>query len=107
MGHDDERLKGTRYLWLTNEDNLPEERRAEFQAITGENLKTGRAWAIKEALRTFWTFDQAPPAADYFRRWYFWATHSRLAPVVKAATLHAHLGNILTYFQHRLTNATA
>ena len=108
MARDDERLKGTRYLWLANEDNLPEERRAEFQAIKGENLKTGRAWALKEALRKFWTFDQAPPAADYFRRWYFWATHSRLAPMVKAAkTLHAHLDNILTYFQHRLTNASA
>jgi len=104
----DERLKGTRYLWLANEENVPEQRRAEFQAIKGENLKTGRAWAIKEALRKFWTFDQAQPAADFFRRWYFWATHSRLAPMVKAAkTLQAHLDNILTYFQHRVTNATA
>jgi transposase len=55
-----------------------------------------------------WTFEQAAPAADYFRRWYLRATHSGLVPVVKAAkTLHAHLDNILTYFQHRLTNAGA
>ena len=46
--------------------------------------------------------------ADYFRRWYFWATHARLTPVVSAAkTLQAHLRNILTYFRHRVTNATA
>ena len=104
----DERLKGTKHLWLANEENVPEWRRAEFQAVKGENLKTGRAWAIKESLRTFWSYRCPQRAADYFRHWYFWATHSRLAPVVSAAkTLHVHLRNILTYFRHRLTNATA
>jgi len=34
--------------------------------------------------------------------------HSRPAPVISAAkTLQAHLANILTYFQPRVTNATA
>ena len=93
---------------MANEENVPEWRRQEFEAVKGENLKTSRAWAIKEALRQFWTFDDRPAAADYYRRWYFWATHSRLAPVISAAkTLQAHLANILTYFQHRVTNATA
>jgi len=42
----------------------------------------------------------------YFKRWYFWATHSRLAPVIKAAnTLKTHLDNIVTYARHRITNA--
>jgi len=107
-GGGDERLKGTKHLWLANEENVPEWRRAEFEAVKGENLKTGRAWAIKEALRPFWTYRYPQRAADYFRRWYFWATHSRLSAVVSAAkTLQAHLPNILTYFRHRLTNATA
>ena len=107
-GGGDERLKGTKHLWLANEENVPEWRRAEFEAVKGENLKTGRAWAIKEALRPFWTYRYAQRAADYFRRWYFWATHSRLTPVVSASkTLQAHLRNILTYFRHRVINATA
>jgi transposase len=104
----DERLTGTKHLWLANEENVPEWRRQQFEAIKGENLKTSRAWAIKEALRPFWNFEERPAAVDYYRRWYFWATHSRLRPVISAAkTLHAHLANILTFFQHRLTNATA
>jgi transposase len=95
----EERLKGTKYLWLANAENVPEWRRAEFEAVKGENLKTGRAWAIQEALRRFWKYRYRQWAADYFRRWYFWATHSRLEPVVSAAkTLQAHLSNILTYF---------
>lgn len=108
MGVGDERLKGTKHLWLANKENVPKWRRAEFEAVRRENLKTSRAWAIKEALRKFWDYHQRPRAKDYFRHWYSWAVHSRLRPVVKAAkTLKAHLRNILTYFRHRLTNATA
>ena len=72
------------------------------------SLRTGRAWAIKEALRQFWDFTYAGNARKFFQRWYFWATHSRLPPIIRAAkTLKAHLQNILTYFRHRITNATA
>src|SRR2546422_5833891 len=38
-----------RSLWLANEENVPEWRRAEFEAVKGENLKTSRAWAIKRS----------------------------------------------------------
>ena len=104
----EEDLKGTRHLWLANVENVPEWRRAEFQAVRGRNLKTGRAWAIKESLREFWTYGYAKPAGKYFRKWYFWATHSRLVPIIKAAkTLKSHLPNILTYFKHYISNATA
>jgi len=104
----DERLKGTKYLWLANEENIPEWRQEEFAGIRTANLRTGRAWAIKEALREFWRYTYTKCAAKFFQRWYFWATHSRLAPMIKAAkTLKQHLANILTYFKHRINNATA
>ena len=104
----DERLTGTKYLWLWNAENVPEWRRAEFDALKGAALKTGRAWAIKEALRGFWGYTYPKCAAKYFAAWYFWATHSRLAPVIKAAkTLQRHLPNLLTYIRHGITNATS
>ena len=104
----DDRLKGTRHLWLHNEENVPEWRKAEFDAIRGTHLKTGRAWAIKEALRGLWGFTYPKRAEAFFRRWHFWATHSRLNPVIAAAkTLKRHLPNILTYFRHHISNATA
>ncbi|MFV0374931.1 transposase, partial [Microbacterium sp.] len=41
-------------------------------------------------------------------RWYFWATHSRLQPIIDAAkTLKRHEAGLLAYFAHRITNATA
>ena len=104
----DLRLKGTKYLWLRNEENVPQWRREEFAAVKDAELKTSRAWAIKEALREFWAYSYAKCAEKYFKAWYFWATHSRLTPIIGAAkTLKRHLANLLTYFKHRITNATS
>lgn len=45
-------------------------------------------------------------ARTFFRRWYWWATHSRLDPIIQVARmLDRHLENILTYLTHRITNA--
>jgi len=104
----DETLKKTKYLWLANEERIPEWRKEEFSLLRKMNLKTSRAWAIKESLRDFWTYRYPKWAKGYFQRWYFWATHSRLDPIIKAAkTLKRHLPNIMTYFKHRITNAVA
>ena len=104
----DDRLTGTKYLWLWNAERVPEWRRAEFAALKAAELKTSRAWAIKEALRGFWDYVYPKCAAKYFSAWYFWATHSRLEPMIKAAkTLKRHLPNLLTYVRHGITNATS
>lgn len=104
----DERLKGTRYLWLTNQENIPEWRKDEFSKVKDTNLRTSRAWAIKESLRKFWEYRYTKNARSYFQRWYFWATHSKIEPIIRAAkTIKRHLANIMTYFKHRITNATA
>ena len=99
-------LKGTKYLWLWSEENIPEWRREEFDSIRAKDLRICRAWAIKENLRHQWDYHYEASMRKYFKRWYFWATHSRLAPVKKAAkTLKVHLDNIVTYAKHRITNA--
>lgn len=102
----DERLKGTRFLWLHNEENIPEWRHQEFSELKASDLRTSRAWAIKESLRHFWDYIYPKNAETYFNKWYFWATHSGLTPIIEAAkTLKSHLANILTYCKHKITNA--
>jgi len=99
-------LKNTKWLWLANEEKIPEWRRAEFEELKKKDLKVGRAWSIKENLRNFWNCATRNEARKFFRKWYWWATHSRLKPMIEAAkTLKRHLENILTYFVHRVTNA--
>jgi transposase len=107
-GAGDETLKGTKYLWLYAKENLPESERDRFAAPRALHLKTGRAWAIKESLRELWGYRRKGWALRHWKRWYFWATHSRLVPMVKVARMiREHLDNVLTYFEHRITNATS
>jgi transposase len=104
----DRSLTKSKYLWLTNPANMTEKTKARFDELKGAELKTGRAWALKEALRELWSYTSATWAAKFWKRWYFWATHSRLPPMIDAAKLIArHLPNVLTYFAHRVTNAVA
>jgi transposase len=71
-------------------------------------LLTARAWAIKESLRHFWSYKRRGWGEKHFKRWYFWATHSRLQPVIDAArSLKRHEAGLLSYFAHRVTNAAA
>jgi transposase len=104
----DNTLKRTKYLWLFSQENLPEKYAERFALLKSMNLKTGRAWAIKESLRALWAYRRKGWAKRFWRKWYHWATHSRLNPVVKVARmLKRHLANVLTYCDHRITNAAS
>jgi transposase len=101
-------LKGTRFWWLYGRENLPERHREGFAALQTAHLRTGRAYAIKEALRDLWAQDSVPTGTAYWKWWHFWATHSRLPPVIRVAQMvKEHLAGVLNYFTHRITNAVA
>jgi transposase len=103
----DDTLLRSKYLWLYSYENLPEHHLQRFNVLRTIDLKTSRAWAIKESLRHLWGYRRRGWAERHWKRWYFWATHSRLKPMIAAArTLHRHIGNILTYFKHRITTST-
>jgi len=52
----DDRLKGTRYDWLCNPATMdPNDRRA-FAALRQSELKTARAWALKETAMNLYTY---------------------------------------------------
>lgn len=104
----DHTLTRSKYLWLTHPENLTDKARERFAQLKTAELKTGRAWALKEALRQLWSYTSVAWATKFWKRWYFWATHCRLAPMIQAAKLIArHLPNVLTYCSHRITNAVA
>ena len=102
----DSTLKGTKYAWLRNPVNFSPKAWREFAVLRDSTLKAARAWALKESLRRLWDYTYVGAARTFFTRWYWWATHSRLAPMIKVARmLKRHLENILTYLTHRITNA--
>lgn len=104
----DDRLSGTKYLWLYAAQNLPDKHQSTFRTLRNENLRTGRAWAIKETLRSLWDYRSIAWARKFFGRWFGWARRSKLEPVKKVAlAFHRHIDNILTYCRHTITNGVA
>lgn len=99
-------LKYSRYVWLKNPQNLKasQSRRLEELDVKRLNLKTARAYHIRLNFQELW--QQAPEQAEAFlKRWYFWATHSRLEPIIEAAyTIKRHWQGILRWFTSRINN---
>lgn len=101
-----ERLKGTRWLWMTNNWNLSPTQKKDFESLKYSQLKVSRAWAMKELFPQMWLYRYEGAARNFFRDWFGWASRSRLKPMVDVAyLLKRHLENILTYLKHPITNA--
>ena len=102
----DERLKGTKYLWLKGFEKLSPEAQARFAELKASGLKVARAWSIKDLFQEFWTFEFVADARGFFKDWYSWAIRSRLKPIKDVArTLKDHLKGLLGYVIHQITNA--
>lgn len=103
----DETLKGARYAVLYGEENVPEKYEDVLAELRDANLKTSRAWAIKELLRKIWTYNRLGWAKKLWKEWYDWAIRSRLEPVKKVARmLKKNLGQIMNFFKHPISTST-
>ena len=100
-------LSKTRYLWLYSEENLPERHLARFADLKDSEMKTAKAWGMKELLRNLWSFEYKPAAGRFLSSFIRSAKAMQLAPLRKlAGTLADKRKNILTYIDHRVTSAT-
>ena len=99
-------LAKSRYVWLKNPENLNERQWEKFDAldVVHSHLKTARAYEIRLTFQDL--FNQpAEKAKAFLDKWYFWATHSRLPPIIKAAkTIRAHQDGILRWFVSGINN---
>ena len=100
-------LKGSKYIFLKNRENLTayQKQRLEGIQLSGLNLKTMKALNIREAFQQIY---QAPTAEMFdklLRKWYFWATHSRIEPIKEAAyTIQRHWDGIVNWFDYKISN---
>jgi transposase len=101
-------LTKTKYLWMKNPNNWSEHQQATFRELKNSGLKVARAWAIKELFSEFWNYLYPASSLKFFNRWFWWATHSKLKPMIDVAKLlKRHLPGLLAYTKHRITNASA
>jgi transposase len=100
-----ETLKGTKYLWLKNPWNLTENQKITLSELLKSSFKIVRAYLLKELFRRLWDYKSKAWATKYLKRWFWWATHSRLKPLREFAwMLRRHEEGILAYFDLRIDN---
>ena len=106
-GVDVEALKGTRYIWLKNPWNLTDRQEARLTDLLNRNLRIVKAYLLKELFRKLWDYTRRAWAANYLKRWFWWATHSRIKPLRDFAwMLRRHEEGILAYFDLRIDNGS-
>jgi transposase len=89
---------------LKNEWNHTAKQSETFHRLRSSKLATVRATHIKSVFQDLFACDVAE-AEPFLKRWYFWATHSRIGPIIKAArTIKEHWAGVLRWFVSRISN---
>ncbi|MGH3905625.1 MAG: ISL3 family transposase [Pseudonocardiaceae bacterium] len=98
-------LTKTRWLLLKRPKNLTRDERGRLRALrehVGINLRTLRAYLLKEQFQHFWTYRSVPGARRFLDTWTRMAMRSRIDPIKKfARTLRQHRRELLNWFLAR------
>jgi transposase len=93
-------LKKSRWLLLKRGENLKIEQRFRLRDLLRYNLKTGRAYLLKEAFQQLWDYNSATWAGRFLDEWCRQVMRSRIEPMKKIArSLRDHRELILNYFR--------
>jgi transposase len=101
-------LRGQRYLFLKNRENLTESQLKTLQNIESTpriNLKTVKAYHIRENFQEIYKELTPEGFEKALKKWYFWATHSRIEEIKEAAkTIKRHWPGVLRWYVSRINN---
>jgi transposase len=100
-------LKGTKYLWLKNYHNLTRKQKEKLNEFTLSNMntKTLRAYNIRQSFQEIYQAKTEDEFITYLNKWYYWATHSRLEPIIKAAkTIKRHWDGVVHWYESKINN---
>jgi transposase len=107
-GKHQELLRGQKYLFLKNRQNLTDAQRqmlTSLESMPRLNLKTIRAYHIRENFQEIYQEETRESFERTLRRWYFWATHSRIEPIKEAAkTIKRHWSGVLRWYDSKINN---
>lgn len=104
----DSPLTGSKWAWQKTYADGRSSEAVAFRVLNQQNLKTSRAWRIKETFKEFWRYRYTGAAKRFFDAWSNNAMRSRLEPVKKVVRmLRRHEAGLLNYSKHRISNACA
>lgn len=104
----DSPLTRTKHDWLRNAGRIDNRGRRDFMALTRTNLRTARAWAMKETAAALWAYRYRGSAAKAWKRLLGWISRCQLKPVERVGRMvREHLWGILNAVIARATNAAS
>jgi transposase len=93
-------LKKSRWLLLKRSENLQDEQHFRLRDLLRYNLKTVRAYLLKESFRQLWDYNSPAWAGKFLDEWWRQTMRSRIEPMKKIArSLRNHRELILNYFR--------
>ena len=109
LQQNNELLKGTKYIWLKNRDNLSPINKELLDTIRLQSaLKTVQAFDIKEEFKLFFTAQTTQHATEFFNQWFEKVSASKNAYLLKVAKMFKHhFEGLKNYITHRISNAIA
>jgi transposase len=95
-------LKKSRWCLLKRPANLTGQQRIKLRDVLRYNLKSVRAYLLKEEFQHFWNYNSPTWAGKFLDQWCTQVMRSRIEPMKKfARTLRAHRELLLNYFRAR------
>ena len=93
-------LKHSRWCFLKNPENLTDNQKVKLKDLLACNLKTIRAYLLKEDFQNFWDYESPTWAGNFLDQWCTRVMRSKLEPMKKVAkTIRSHKKLLLNYFE--------
>ena len=93
-------LKKSRWCLLKRKENLTEKQEIKLNTVLQYNLKSVRAYLLKEEFQAFWNYISPHWAGKYLDRWCTRVMRSKIEPMKKVAkTVRRHKPLILNWFR--------
>jgi len=93
-------LTKSRWCLLKRKENLTEKQEAKLSELLQYNLKSIRAYLLREDFNGFWEYVSAAWAEKFLDRWTRRVMYSKIEPMKKVArTIRQHRGLILNWFR--------
>jgi transposase len=95
----EEVLKHSRWVLLKRVSNLTQRQVVKLRELLQYNLRTMRAWLLREDFHRFWAYRSPYWARQFLRQWCTRTMRSRLGPMKKEAqSLRAHEDLLMNWF---------
>ncbi len=93
-------LKNSRWVLLKNPEKLNNNQKTKLKDLLSCNLRTIRAYLLKEDFKSFWEYKSATWAGKFLDAWCTQVMRSKLEPMKKVArTIRSHKQLLLNWFE--------